>query len=322
VTTTPTYRSFLGIAKEATRGTALVPTDYIPVKKMDFTDDIVQLKDQSMRGSMAETYGQVQGPSQGTYTLDGDVFMDTIGYPLAGILGDYAVTGATPPYVHTMALLNSGTGQPTSYTLTDSNGVQARAMAGAQFSELAFKFAAEGMLGWSAKANGYASATASTPTPSWSTIKPSAAWTGVVSVAGSPVAAALDGEVSIKRKIDVIHTVQNLQSPYRVQVGPLTVTGKLTFTMEDETQLLNYLNGTQPILDVIWSTGAGAALTSLQLHMTIGAYDKGSTSRGKNYLTVPIEFEAAANATDVGASTGFSPIKATLKNAKTTAVFA
>jgi hypothetical protein len=44
--------------------------------------------------------------------------------------------------------------------------------------------------------------------------------------------------------------------------------------------------------------------------------------RSNDYVEIDVNFKAVANTTDVGASAGFSPIKVTLKNAKSTTVYA
>jgi hypothetical protein len=165
----PKYRSFLGVAKEATRANGAVPipvaaTDFIPCKNITPFDNIKYLADEGWRGSMVSNYGEVQGPIYSEFEFGGDVFADTIGYPLAGVLGDYAITGASTPYTHTMAVKNSGTGQATSYTLTDYNAIDARQFSGVQFGSFGLKFSAENLLEYTAMGNGYQSAGSATIT--------------------------------------------------------------------------------------------------------------------------------------------------------------
>src|SRR2546423_12194492 len=107
MTVQPTYRTFLGIAKEVTPGTPIASTFYIPVKSVTPSDNVVYLPDEGMRGSLAKTYGDVQGVTSSTFGFAGDVFPDAIGWPLAGVLGEVATTGASAPFSHTMDLLNT-----------------------------------------------------------------------------------------------------------------------------------------------------------------------------------------------------------------------
>jgi hypothetical protein len=316
-----TAKSFLGIAKEATFGTAVPPTAFLPVSGITPKDSLTLIPDKGWRGSMVETYGQTAGPLMATVDFDGDVFADTIGFPLAGVLGDVATTGASAPYQHAMAVLNTGTGQPTSYTLTDSYAAGTRAYAGAKFSELGFKFSADGLLTYSAKATSFGSATASVPTASYTTVPPFAGWTGVVTIGGVAATGVLDAEVTIKRPVTVLNAVDGTQAPAALWSGPVSVDGKMTVVMEDDTQLTKYLTQVQPSLDFLFTQGAGATLTSLQLHMSKVSYSAADITRGKDYVEIPVTFEAIANATDIGVSAGYSPIKATLQNGINTGVY-
>lgn len=323
----PRYKSFLGIAKETTRSAGVAPTpvaatDYIPIKNLSPFDEIKYLDDNNWRGSMVETYGTVEGPVSSTFSFEGDVFPDTIGYPLAGVLGDYAVTGASAPYTHTIAVKNSGTGQATSYTLTDYNSYDARQFAGIQFGEISFKFSADGLLEYNCAGTGYASAIASTPTPSFSNIVNIPVWVGTTTIAGSPALNVQSGDINIKRPLSPIFTVDGSQNPYQVWQGAVSVEGSLTFVMENNTELNYYLNNSQPSLVINFTQGSGATLTSVQFTMTKAAFKVAKVTRSKDYVEVEANFTAIANSTDVGASAGYSPIKVVLQNAKSTAVYA
>lgn len=319
--TQPTYRSFLGIAKEATKGTWVTSTAYIPVRSLTPKDTVTYLPDTGWRGSMAETFGEIQGVTGSDFEYGGDVYADTIGYPLFGLLGDVTTTGGGAPFSHAGAIKNSGDGQCTAYSLTDYDVTNARGYAGQQFEELALKFTAEGLLEYTAKSQGFASAVQTSPTASFSAVTAEPNWECVVTIGGSTIAYSTDGEVTLKRPVTQKYTLQNLQSPFRVWQGRLKVTGKLTFLMEDDTELTRYLTNTQPSLDLNWTHGASAALVQVKLHMTKAAYLTGQPVRGKDWIEMPVTFEAIANSTDAGASGGLSPIKATVQNALPSGTF-
>ncbi|MFJ2399858.1 phage tail tube protein [Streptomyces xanthochromogenes] len=317
----PTFRSFLGIAKETTFGTPVAATSFIPVKSMKPKDMQQLLDDQGMRGSMVDSYGKISGVLTSEYDFDGDVFPDTIGFPLAGVLGDVTTTGASAPYTHAMAVLNTGTGQPPSYTLSDYYTITTRQYAGAKISEVGLKFSGDGLLTYSAKATALGSASTSAPTPSFTAIPPLAGWVGAVTIAGSASTILIDGECTIKRPVDPIHTVDGTAAPYALWSGPVSVSGKLTLVMEDDVQLLNYLNNSQPSLDINYSQGASAALVQVKLHMTKCAFTNAEIDRGKDYIALSVDYEAVANTTDAGGSAGYSPIKVTLQNALATGTY-
>jgi hypothetical protein len=311
----PTFRSFFGLAKETTFGTAVAATNFVPIKSMKPKDKLELLDDAGMRGSMVDSYGKIAGPQTSEFDFDGDVYPDTFGFPVTGVLGDITTTGASAPYSHAIAVLNTGTGQPPSYTMSDYYTISTRQYAGAKFSEVALKFSGDGLLTYSAKAVALGSATASTPTPSYTAVAPIAGWVGTVTIGGSANLTLIDGECTIKRPVDVIHTVDGTAAPYALWSGPVTVSGKLTMVMEDDTQLLNYLNNSQPSLDINYQQGAGASAVQVKLHMTKCAFTTADIDRGKTYIALSVDFEAVANTTDVGGSGGYSPIKVTLQNA-------
>ena len=145
-------RSYLGIAKEATKGTAVAPTDFIAVaqSKIKPVDVIDPLYDEGMRGSLVKNYNYIPGRTRSTFDFGGAAFADTIGYPIAGLLGSVATTGASAPFTHTISLKNASTtgadAQPISYTLTDFYAAENRQYPACQFSDFSLKFSADGML--------------------------------------------------------------------------------------------------------------------------------------------------------------------------------
>lgn len=321
-------RSYLGIAKEATKGTAVAPTDFIPVMvdTLKPVDVIDPLYDKGLRGSLVENYNYIQGRTRSTFDFGGSVFPDTIGYALAGIMGSVATTGASAPFTHTISLLNASAvgadAQPISYTLTDFYAANVREYAGMQFHDFSLKFNADGMLEYDAKATGYASAVASTPTPSFSTVLPTPVWQGTVSIGGSPVAYSMEGTIDLKRPVTPIYGISQTQNPYSVFVGALETTGKITFVMENDTELTRFLTNTQPAIVLNWAYGAGASAVQVQATLTKGAYTAAVIERGQDFVTVAVDINAQGNTTDAGSSGGYGNIKWVLQNAKTSGTYA
>jgi hypothetical protein len=318
----PKVRSFVGIGVEAARPvagaapTTATPDDYIPITGITPFDNITYLDDKGMRGSMTDEYGVVQGTIHSEFEISGDVFADTFGYLVTGLLGDITTTGASAPYTHAVSLLNSGTGQPVTYTFTDYDGVNAREFGGAQMQSLDVKFSADSLLTYTAKAMGYQSVVGSTPTPSFTTVTPTPSWTGAVSIAGAASIKMAEGNIAISRDVTPIFTVEDTQRPYQVFAGPLRVEGSMLFVTESDAELNYYLNNTQPVVVVDFTQGASTALTQVQFTLSKCAFTIGKIERSKDYVETNVTFKGIANTTDAGASLGFSPIKVQLKNAK------
>lgn len=328
----PRSRSYLGIAKETrpTPGaapTAVAATDYIPFTSITPLDNIKYLDDMGMRGSMVAEYDVIQGNIHSEFEFAGDVFADTIGYVVGGVLGDVTTTGASAPYTHAISTLNTqaSNGQPTTWTLSDYYSLgssSTRQFAGTQFESVDFKFTADALLTYTAKAKGYQSATAANPTPSFSTVTPLPSWSGVVTLNGTTTAILADGNCSVQRPVDPIFTVDGSQRPYQLFAGAVTVGGALTLVLESDTELNYYLQNTKPSLQINFTQGAGASAQQVQLNMTKCAFTVAKIDRGKEYIELAVTYKAMANTTDAGASAGYSPIKVTLKNAKPSGTYA
>ena len=318
----PSVKSYLGLALETTKGTAVTATDFVPITLNSFkpVEMINELLDKGIRGSMVENYNYVQGRRHTEIDFGGPVFADTIGYWLAGVLGDVTTTGSTAPYTHAIALKNSvgasGDAQPKALTITDYYSANTRQFPGCQVDDFELTFNADGMLEYTAKVTGYPSATTTAPAPSFSTVLPTQVWTGAVTVGGTSISNSTTGSVKLTRKVEPIFGIANTQAPYSVFVGALEVTGKITFVMENDTQLTNFLSNTQPALTFNWSTGTGATATQVSLTATKSAYTTGVVVRDKDYVEVTVEFNSLGNTTDVGTTAGYSPVKFTLQNAK------
>lgn len=322
-----THRSYLGVAKETTKGTPVAPTDFIPVtaSKLKPVDLIGELYDEGLRGSLVKNYNYIQGRAYSTFDFGGPVFADTFGYVLGGLLGDVTTTGASAPYTHTIALENAtGVGtdaQPIAFTLTDFYAANVRYYPGCQISETTLTFTSDGLLDYDAKATGFPSTTTSAPTPSFSTQIPIPTWVASVTIGGSTISNSVDGSITMTRPVTPIFGISNTKSPYSVFLGALEVTGKIKFVMEADTELTRFLTNTQPAIVFNWSQGAGASATQVQFTLTKGAYVAAAIDRGKDYVEIEATINALGNTTDAGATGGYSPVKWVLKNAKASGTY-
>lgn len=319
-----TYRSFLGVAKEGTRYTPAAATNYIPIHSMTPQDIVMPLLDKGWRGSLVEDYGHQQGPIYSTFDFNGDVFADSIGWPLSALLGDVSTTGGgASPFSHVFAVKNTTDGQPTSMTLSDFDAINARQYAGWLCSELGFTFNGDGLMQYAAKGVSLGSITAATPVASFTAVQPAAAWAITSTVGASTVSTVVSGDVTIKRNVAPIHTADGTQAPKAIFSGAVTVDGKATFVMEDDSRLADFLASTQQVLDFTFSTGAGATAQQVKLHMSKAVITVGTINRGGDYVALDASFTGIANTTDATTTgTGYSPIRVTLQNALTGGTFA
>jgi hypothetical protein len=320
-------RSYLGIAKETTRGTAVAATAFIPVAqgKLKPTDVIDPLFDEGLRGSNVKTYNYIPGRTRSTFDFGGPVFPDTVPWAIAGLLGSVATTGASAPFTHTISLENASAvateTQPTSFTLTDFYAAAVRQYSGSQIHDFTLNFSAEGLLEYDAKATGWLSSTTTAPTPAFSTILPTPVWQATVTLGGTAITNAVEGHITMTRPVSAIYGISNTQQPYQIFVGALETTGSFKFVMENDTELTRYLTNTQPSIVVNWTNGTGASATQLQATLTRGAYHAASIERGKDFVEINIELTGIANSTDAGSTGGYSPIKWVVQNAVTSGTY-
>lgn len=320
----PSAARFVGVAKEATKGTGVAPTAFIPMVTFDPEDHITYLDDDGMRGASAGPYNTIPGPTWATFGLGGDAFPDTFPWFLASLLGDLVTVGASAPFTHTIAVKNSTDMQPRGMTFTDYyglSGTHSRQFAGAQVPELTLKFNADGKLEWSGSATSFASTLVAKPTQAFGAIPPVPSWVGTTTVGGGTILNCQVGELSVKRPLSVINSVDGTQSPYALFVGKPKWSGKMTIIMEDDTELLRFLTNTQPSLAFDWTQGAAAALTEIKATMAKVAYKTGAIKQGNDYLTTEVTFDAIANATDVGASAGFGSGRFVCQNAIAASIY-
>jgi hypothetical protein len=314
----PVLQTVVGIAKETTYGTAVAPTAFIPISGAPKTDEKLKLDaDKAWRGSMGLDYGFQPGIYDTTVGYSSYVFPDTVGWALAGVLGDVATTGVSAPYTHTFSLYNGTDGQPPSYTLTDWYVANGRQYPGARFTDASFKISGDGLISYDAAADALPSVSLANtkPTSAFTSVTPLSGWQGAIQIGGVSSVAVLSFECALKRKTTQIHTVAGQQGAQSVFAADLSVTGKMDVIMIDDSQLMNYLNNSQPSLDVNYSVGTGTAAVQFKLHMTKAAYTAATVDRSKEFVQLSISYTAVFNSTDVGASGGYSPIKATLQNA-------
>lgn len=270
-------------------------------------------------GATAEVVTTGTPTGSGPYTIP-------VATPSTGLVYAHAsaqaVTPVTGPYTYAWSLLNSGTGQPISHTLTHALGPTAtsgaRQYPGTVLSELGFKFNAESELfTWVGKAMSWPSVVlGSAPTASPTTVLPVASWQtkvgiGGVASGGTLVNTVTDGEVTIKRETDIIYTATGVQTPYIIQRGGLSVEGKLNFSaVADESALLYMLNNTQPQLQIVTTNGlAGTSLITVQVDCQVAAFIDAAPETSKTAVGYQTGFKAVFNTTNAGGSGAMSPIK-------------
>ncbi|MEU1800904.1 phage tail tube protein [Streptomyces sp. NPDC019937] len=252
--------------------------------------------------------------------------------PLTGYTLQYAhasaqaVTPVTGPYTQAHSLLNSGSGQPLTHTLTHFLGPTptsgARQYPGACFSEVSFKWNAESeLLTWSGKATTWPSvALGAAPVANPSTSLPVASWRMTAGIGGPASGATLintitDGEITIKREINPYYTATGVQTPYIIQRGDVSVEGKLNFVAADESPLLYMLNNTQPQLQLVIDNGlTGTNKIAIQFDVAVAAFMDVDPDGTKAAVEYGGNWNSVLSTANAGGSGGYSPIRISVTN--------
>ena len=318
--------SYLGLAKEATRGT--LPTGatpyWIPVTGPQVSPMQTFLRDEALRGSPVSVYDMVAGVRHDEYDHKSYLFVDTFPVYMAALLGGAdSPTPAGGYYTHTIGLLNNAaTGsQPASYSICDFDGANYFVMTGAQASDATITFGAEVAADVAVKwiANPYVDATTSAaPFTSLAlgtnSLIPS--WETNIQIASSILNYISSGEIKIDRKTAPIFTVGQ-QAPYTNFAGPIEVTGKFTAVVDTNADPFStgsgawalFRNQLDMVINLVDSTNSSQGI---QIDMAATQFQNVKRTRGKDYTELEVEFEAIANTAD--AITGYSPIVATISN--------
>jgi hypothetical protein len=391
----PEAEEWLGIAREATTGTLVLPTVSIPVEKADPDEKLNYLVDNSIRGMMATTFNVFPGTEYAEFDFSGPVYIDTLGFILHNLMGDYSTTGSsaahsttltdpvavgattatvgsitdyaesdavqigtgataevvilsaapsgsvitfanTPariahlaeaavaivvaPFSHVFNLLNTSPGQPVTHTITHYQGISGD-YGGNQYgywcaSSCELTFDASGMFSHATKGCSYIkSPLASAATDSFSDASAQAAWEATMEVADTAVYDPTNIVITIDRQVKPIFTASGQQAPYVIARNALNVTGKLTELAQNEDPMEEYLENTQPSVQVAISNGgSGSSLLSATFAVNQAAYDTSKLNSNQE-IYYDSTWKAVDNSTNAGYSGGDGPMTVTLQNA-------
>lgn len=326
----PSNLSIVGIAKQASQGTGVAATNFLRHTDVKPQPNIPYLSDDSYQGDMAKVHDLIQGPTSTAFELDTNLYADEIGWPLASLLGDLAVTGTADPFTTTFALLNSAQGQTKYYTLTDWNGLNATQYVDCKANELSLSYTADGLVTVNSKWDGISiSAVSSTqPTASYTATRAQPSWRAAVSINSLTGPLVTDLSLDLKRTNIPIPAMQSTQSQPVAAVfnaGDLDFTGSATMVFDStngETVYGYFKTGAIiPItvdLTVSETQAHEVKFVTTQALMTMATVQRASAS----YVSLALQFEGVANTTDVGTSAGRGPVKATTKAGIASGVYA
>jgi hypothetical protein len=287
---------FLGVAKESTYGTPVTTgIRWLPMKNPDTEGEIKYQLDQGMRGVAAKTFGAYAGVQDGKFSYDLDWYVTDTPQLLTCILGADTVTGTSAPFTHTFKL---AAGEPASLTVHDFDGVEQWQYAGSYLSQASFKLDSEGGLSCAVQGNGFFPVSEATSSPSFAAEPYFLGWETALSIGGSSNLRLVSMQLDLKRALTIRWTADNTQQPRFVFVGPLDVSGKVTFDIEDDTELNYFVNNTQPSFQALLTQPT--TTNTIKFLMSKCAFTQAKRTSSKDWVQVDASIEGIYNATDAG----------------------
>ncbi len=205
------------------------------------------------------------------------------------------------------------TAKPT-YSLTESNVLEAWGYTGCMLSDVSLKVDPKGIVTVGAKYTGWIPAIQAGPfTPAFTQPAPLLGWQMAMTNAGASSTRGLSYELALKRPIEAIHASNGTQQPREVFTGVLDadITYKAIYENDNDYNL--YLqalqnNPTSMALTAPVGAGVDANGSSLTITTTQGGWSKGKPDISGTYVTADFEINGIYNATDSGS------VQAVLKN--------
>jgi hypothetical protein len=280
------------------------------------TGSVVQISDGAASEIVIATAG-----STGTNVL----FVNTPTRFAHSVLSTASLQTVASSYAHTFAVLNSGSGQAPTHSLTEYTGITssvgARTYPSACVERLEFSGNAEQILTRAVSGAAWISApSVSTPANTLSAAPPVASWQATVSVNGAALYNVGDWKLALQRQMVIYFTASTAQTPSVIARGPLSATFSTdTSPAINESPLTNMLTGGPMPVVFTFSNGlAGAQALSMTVTMSQAQTVKAKPVRTATVIGYSAEWQAVANSTDVGGSGGLGPCTVTLTNAMAT----
>lgn len=261
---------------------------------------------------MIDTGSKVEYATTGTPTGSGP-YTIPIATPTTGLtLAHNSAVAVVSQTTHTFK--QSATAAKPTYSLTESNVLEAWGYTGQMLTDVSIKVDPKGIVTCGAKYIGWIPAIQAGPfTPAFTQPAPLLGWQFAMTNAGASSTRGLSYELSLKRPGEAIHASNGSQQPREVFTGVLDadITYKAIYENDNDYNLyLNALQNNPTSMALVAPVGAGvnANGSSLTITTTQGGWSKGKPDIGGTYVTADFEINGVYNATDSGS------VQAVLKN--------
>jgi hypothetical protein len=184
----------------------------------------------------------------------------------------------------------------------NSGATHARGFPGCKLAEAAIKIDPKAALTASTKWVGFPSATATDPTPTFSSIPPLLGWQWAMTNGGASSTRGLTYDLTLKRAAtEAIHSSNGLQGPREVFQSAFEADGTYKAIYESDADLTLFLSYLQQPVNAVLTQPVLAGGQSLALTNSRGGLYKGVLDMTGPYVAASFDMSAIYNGTDAGA---------------------
>lgn len=258
-------RGQLGLAIEATRGTAVNPTHWVPVANMSFFSTVQEARENQGLGFIADGDSKYVTMKMAEGDVEAQIYDKALGIILTGLLGAAPSTAGSNPYTHTYTLSNSN--QHKSVSLYWKDPDRSYMFPLGMINSLQLSVEPSGLVNWtigfmSKVARDWTSQTASFTSLGSKWLHQHLQFSLAATVGALPgTAISLKSfELNINKNT-AFDSVMGTVEPEDILNQQLSVEGSLELNLEDETYRNYMIAGTYRAMEVKLNGGTSSILT-------------------------------------------------------------
>lgn len=259
-------RGTLGVAIEASRGTAVSPTYWLPFVTMTFKDTIRSAREEQGMGNIADSDSFFVTMKMGEGEVESQLYDQAIGYILSSLLGAVPVTTGVNPYTHTYTLSSTNQAKTLSLYWQDPDRNLMFRMAVVD----SFKMSVEpnGIVNYTIGFKSKAARDWTAQTPSYTTLGSKFLHqhlqfklaSAIAGLSGATAISLKTFELNINRAAIFDDTI-GTGEPEDILSNTISVDGSVTLNLEDNTYRNYMLDNTYRAMEIALYRSASSSLT-------------------------------------------------------------
>lgn len=259
-------RGILGIGVEATRGTGVSPSFFVPWATMSFADKTDEVREEQGLGNIADSDSKYITMKSGGGEVEAQLYDKALGAILIGVLGASPSSGAGPPYTHTYTLSQTNQGKSLSIYWEDPDRNYLFRLG--MINSLQLSVEPSGLVNWTIGFMSKGARDWTNQTQSFTSM--GSKWlhqhlqfklaANVGALSGSTAISLKSLELNINRNV-TLDGVMGTVEPEDILNQQLSVEGSLELNLEDDTYRNFMTGGTYRAMEIVLNGGSTSILT-------------------------------------------------------------